>query len=237
MCDMTQSYMTRLIHIWYDSSGKAQRHICPDALNKCDIPNNRGDMTHSDVTWLIRMWHDSFIWWYDVIHQAKPNDTFATTLYTKGQPREALQRWTLVRLFLDTHSLAASCSGTNSFFFLSILLSLDRFASIYISTRIPSRAHFPVKYIYIYIFFVLVIQIDSVRLFLDKHARSCCGNKSRLFFKKKSIFFWVCVCVFRLILVRLFLDKHARSFSSKNERSLFLECVCVCLYWISCVCF
>jgi len=41
MCDVTNSYVTLLIHVW--------RY-----LFKCD-------MAHSYVTWLIHMWHDSFI--------------------------------------------------------------------------------------------------------------------------------------------------------------------------------
>ena len=41
ICDVTHSYVTRLIHMWDDSF--------------------RCDMTRSCVTWLILMWHDSFI--------------------------------------------------------------------------------------------------------------------------------------------------------------------------------
>jgi len=86
MCDMTNSHVARLIHMWHDSFMWAIAHsstsekVCLGMWHDsfiCDMthPYVMCDMTHSHVTWLMHMTH-SYVTWH--IHMR--NDTFILDL-------------------------------------------------------------------------------------------------------------------------------------------------------------
>jgi len=95
--DMTNSYVTWLIHMWYDSLirmwcdymtclmhvGPRPIHMGPRPIHMCRDAFMCG-MAHSDVTCCVNVWHDALRWWRDSFVRAMIHSCYVSFICLLG---------------------------------------------------------------------------------------------------------------------------------------------------------